>query len=115
MSEYTVDIQPFPKQVTVTYKGTVLADTKRALELLETNHEPVFYIPLKDVRQDLLQATDHHTHCPLKGDASYWSLKLGDESLDNLVWAYKDPIPNAAEISGYVAFYRDRVSIEVID
>jgi uncharacterized protein (DUF427 family) len=58
-----------------------------------------------------LVATDHRTRCPYKGNASHWSLR--DGRADNIAWSYEDPYPEVARIAGYVAFYQDRVSLEV--
>jgi uncharacterized protein (DUF427 family) len=93
------------KRVRAFFAGTTIADTRRALLLLERNHRPVYYFPTDDVRMDLLQATTKHTHCPRKGDASYWTIEVGDMRSENAAWSYLDPIPKAAEIRGYVAFY----------
>jgi len=115
MEDYKIDINPYPKRVRVCYKGTTLADSRSALQLEETRHGQVLYFPMADVNMDLLEASDHQTHCPLKGDASYWSLHLDGESLDNLIWAYKHPFEGVSQIDGYVAFYQDRVDIEILE
>ena len=112
MKDYKIDIHPYPKQVRVAYKGTLLASTRRALQLEETGHEQVLYFPIEDVKMELFEPSQHLTHCPLKGDASYWSLNLPEEKLDKLIWAYKNPFAGVSDIGGYVAFYRDRVDIE---
>jgi uncharacterized protein (DUF427 family) len=75
--------------------------------LHEKNHLPVYYFPMDDVRQDLLEGTDHTTHCPFKGDAAYWSVRVGDKLAENAVWGYPDPLDSAPHISGLVAFYFD--------
>ncbi|MCA9773014.1 MAG: DUF427 domain-containing protein [Myxococcales bacterium] len=56
-----------------------------------------------------LVATDHHTHCPFKGDASYYSIRVGEREAANAIWYYPKPIEAVAEIAGHVAFYTDRV------
>jgi uncharacterized protein (DUF427 family) len=89
--------------------GRVLADTQNALTLQETNYPPVQYIHLDDVDTSLLQATDHTTYCPHKGDCSYYSIPAGEEKSVNAVWTYKAPYPAVAEIIDHVAFYPDRV------
>jgi uncharacterized protein (DUF427 family) len=98
-----------PTRVRAMFAGTAIADSTHPLLLLERNHRPVYYFPMDDVRMDLLKATDKHTHCPRKGDASYWTIEVGDRRADNAVWSYLDPIPQAAEIKGYVAFYRNKL------
>jgi uncharacterized protein (DUF427 family) len=91
--------------VRVVFNGATIADSKRVKLLRETGHRPVYYFPREDVRMDLLQHTDHHTHCSYKGDASYWTIRVGDRAAENAVWSYLDPIPEQQAIKGYLAFY----------
>jgi uncharacterized protein (DUF427 family) len=97
------------KRVRAFFAGTAIADSSRVLLLLERNHAPVYYFPMDDVRMDLLKTTDRHTHCPRKGDASYWTIEVGDRRSKNAAWSYLDPIPKASEIKGYLAFYWDKL------
>ena len=76
--------------------------------MTESTYDPVFYIPKGDVRLELLEATDHSTHCPFKGDASYWSIASGGATAVNAVWAYDDPKPKAETIRERFAFYRGK-------
>ena len=85
--------------------GRPLLDTTGAKLLYETGILPVPYIPLDDFDTSRLRQTDHSTHCPFKGDASYWSVD-GEE---NVVWTYEDPIPEAAWLKGYAAVYFKRM------
>jgi uncharacterized protein (DUF427 family) len=101
------------KRVRAFFADTAIADTSRVLLLLERRHLPVYYFPMDDVRMELLKETDRHTHCPRKGDASYWTIEVGDRRSENAAWSYLDPIPKASEIKGYVAFYDERVDIYV--
>ena len=78
----------------------------------ETKHTPVVYFPRDDVRFDLLEATSHVTFCPFKGEASYWTLRVGDRVEENVVWSYADPFDEVAGIKDYVSFYADRVDWE---
>ncbi len=91
------------------FNGTTIAESTRALRVLETGHAPVIYFPHDDVRMECLQRSDHTTFCPFKGDASYWTLRVGDRSAADAVWSYEDPFDEVAEIAGYLAFYRDRL------
>ena len=93
------------KRVRAFFADTAIANSSRALLLLERKHLPVYYFPMDDVRMDLLKETDRHTHCPRKGNASYWTIAVGARRSENAAWSYLDPIPQAAEIKGYVAFY----------
>jgi uncharacterized protein (DUF427 family) len=97
-----------PKRVRVVIGNVAVADSERVLLLFEKGHLPVYYFPAEDVRGDLLEPTDKHTRCPYKGEASYWTVKVGDREVPNAVWSYLDPIPEAAEIKGRMAFYWDR-------
>lgn len=106
---YRIDVEPSPRRVRVAFAGATVADTTRALLLLEQNHLPVYYFPMEDVRRDLLIPTTHRTHCPYKGDASYWTIKVGERTAENAVWGYQDPFDETAAIRGTVAFYWNRV------
>ena len=94
-----------PRRVRAVFAGETVVDSRRVKLLHEKNHLPVYYFPLEDVRQDLLEKTDHTTHCPFKGDAAYWSVRVGDRVAENAVWGYPEPLEGAPRISGLVAFY----------
>ncbi|HEY1866888.1 MAG TPA: DUF427 domain-containing protein [Candidatus Cybelea sp.] len=94
--------------------GRVIADTRRALALRESDYKPVHYIPRSDVDMELLARTEHRSYCPYKGEASYYSLPIGGERSVNAVWTYENPYDAVADIKEYVAFYPDRVdAIEI--
>ena len=97
------------KRVRAFFAGEAIADSRRPLLLLERGHRPVYYFPMDDVRLDLLKATSNHTHCPRKGDASYWTIEVGERRCENAAWSYLEPFPQAAEIKGYLAFYRNKL------
>jgi len=107
--DHKVEVEPSPRWVRVRFGGETIVDSKHVLLLRETNHLPVYYFPPQDVRMDLLIPTDHHTHCPYKGDASYWAVKVGDRVSENAVWSYLDPFPERQDIKGYLAFYWNKV------
>jgi uncharacterized protein (DUF427 family) len=100
-----VRTEPNHRRVRVFFGGEVVADSSRTLYLFETAHLPVYYFPRDDVRFDLLEPTSHRTHCPYKGDASYYTVAAGGQRYENAVWAYPDPIDAVPELRGYVAFY----------
>lgn len=104
---HTIALEPHKGVAKVVWNGVVIAESANAIELHERKHEPVLYFPPGDVDKDLLQRTDHATHCPYKGDASYWSLKSGDAIAENAVWAYESPIAAMDGIQGHMAFYLD--------
>ena len=116
--EHKIDLLPETRQVRVTFAGTVVADTRAAVRCEETGHEPVHYVPEKDVRLDLMRPTGHATHCPFKGDCSYWTIQVEDgctgKQAENAVWAYRSPYDEAIGLAGHYAFYKSRVdAIEV--
>lgn len=100
-------IEPCTGRVQASLDGEVVADSNRALVLQEGSYKPRTYFPPEDVRSDLLKKTDHRTHCPHKGDASYWSLTVGARSLENAVWGYEDPMAAVITIKGYLSFVDD--------
>jgi uncharacterized protein (DUF427 family) len=94
-----------PRRVRVMFGGETVADSRRVKLMHEQGHLPVYYFPRGDVRRDLLEATGHTTHCPFKGDASYWSMRVGDRVVENAVWGYPEPIDSAPPLADYLAFY----------
>ncbi len=82
---------------------------RRALELRETGHRSRWYLPIEDVREGVLEPSEKTSHCPFKGDASYYSVRAGGELHPDLVWTYRDPIPAVREIAGLVCFYDRRL------
>jgi uncharacterized protein (DUF427 family) len=100
-----VRTEPSPRRVRAYLGNVAVADSARALLLLERQHLPVYYFPPDDVRTDLLEPTSKRTHCPYKGEASYWTIRVGDKVADNAVWSYQDPLPGREDIRGYLAFY----------
>jgi len=96
-----------PKRIRVEFGGETVADTTGAHLLFETGILPVYYIPEADVRTDLLTRTEHSSHCPVKGDAAYWTISAGGRTEENAVWGYPDPI--APWLKGFVSFYWDKM------
>lgn len=112
-SGHKITIAPAELHVEVSLAGQKLADSDRPVLLDETGLPTRYYLPREDVRTDLLRPTDTVTHCPYKGDASYWSAQVGGESYDDVVWSYEQPIPGAEAITGLMCFYPDRVELSV--
>jgi uncharacterized protein (DUF427 family) len=110
--DHPITIARHSGRVVVRFSGEIMADTRNALELKEASYKPVFYIPRADAMMDKYEASDRRTHCPYKGDASYFHLKSNGTRGDNAVWSYEAPFPAMKEIEGYVAFYPDKVTIE---
>ncbi len=97
------------RRVRVVFADTIVADSKRVMLLLEFGRLPVFYFPMEDVRMDLMESTSHHTTSPLKGEASYWTIRVGDRVAEHAAWSYPDPSPEGPHLEGYVAFYWDQM------
>lgn len=112
--DYKVEIIPIKQKLQVSFAGQVLAQTVAAVEVLESRHARVVYFPFKDLDQRYLTGTDLSTHCPFKGDASYWHVHANGEQSDNCLWAYLQPFDQVAGLAGYAAFYSDRVDIQVM-
>jgi uncharacterized protein (DUF427 family) len=109
VAEPGVRLEPNDRRVRLFVDGVVVADTIRSRYLFETGHLPVYYFPKADVRFDLLERTDRTSHCPRKGDAEYWSIVVGERTIDNAVWSYPSPLEGAPDLSDLVAFYWNKV------
>jgi uncharacterized protein (DUF427 family) len=107
--EHPITTAPNPQRVIVTVAGKVIADTTDAIVLSEARHDPVQYIPRKDVDMAALERTDHTSYCAYKGEASYYSIPAGGDRSVNAIWTYEMPFEWLAEIREHVAFYTDRV------
>jgi uncharacterized protein (DUF427 family) len=113
--EHPITVKPTPGRVVVGVNGVIIADTTAALTLQESTYPAVQYVPLADVKPELLQRTETSTYCPFKGDASYYSLTLPDGELTDVIWTYEQPHEAVSAIAGHAAFYTDRVEMVVID
>ncbi|GAB4394429.1 MAG: hypothetical protein Tsb0032_19490 [Kiloniellaceae bacterium] len=107
--DYSLSIEPSGKRVKVIFNGKVIANTQRALVLKETRLPPVYYLPREDIAMEYLRPTDHHTYCPFKGTANYWSVVVGERTAENAAWSYEDPIEDGLGVRGYIAFYWNKV------
>ncbi|MCT4559575.1 MAG: DUF427 domain-containing protein [Pelagimonas sp.] len=95
--------------------GAVLGESQNALELVEGDLSPVIYFPREDLGMAFFDRTDHSTHCPHKGDASYFSIMSKSKTYENAVWSYENPIEAVAQIKGYLAFaVQDGVAVEQV-
>ena len=103
---HRITTKPAGVRVQVKLDGEVIADTRDAIKLEESDHPAVYYIPRKDVKMDRLVRSKHQTVCPFKGTASYYSLKDGAE---NAVWTYEKPYDEVRVIKERLAFYPDKV------
>lgn len=113
-SPYTrVDVLPSTRRVTVTIDGTVVAQSDRPSVLYETGLPPRYYLPIDDVRADLLKPTESSTACPYKGVARYWTVTVDGVEHPDIVWGYDDPLPESAGVKDLVCFYNEKVDIEL--
>lgn len=109
--DYEVNLVPVAEEMVVKAGEQVIARSNRAVELQETRHRPVWYMPLEDVDSSLITATETDTYCPFKGHASYWSVTLPDQTIDDAIWAYMSPYDECSAISGYASFYTNKVDL----
>ena len=107
--DYKILFEASPRRVRVKFNGEIIADSTNAHLLFETRHLPVYYFPRSDIRMDRMTPTDHHTFCPYKGTASYWTIAVGDKVAENAVWGYPEPFEEVTAIKDFVAFYWNRV------
>lgn len=113
-AEYPITVTPTGRHVTVRIGGEVIADTDGALTLQESNHPAVQYIPMADVKSDLLTRTATTSYCPFKGDAAYYTVTTaGGQTVADAIWTYEQPYPAVAAIAGHLAFYPDKADISV--
>lgn len=110
--DHPIAVTPAKGRVVVRFAGAVIADTTAALELREASYPPVLYIPRGDAKMDHFARTAHSTHCPYKGDASYYTLAGGGKTTANAVWSYETPFPAMAAIKDHLAFYPQHVQVE---
>jgi uncharacterized protein (DUF427 family) len=108
-SDHPITVTRAKDRVVVSWNGAVIADSRDALDLKEASYPVVKYIPRADVDMTRLERTTHASHCPYKGDASYFSIRVGDAVSKDAAWSYEHPFEGVAAIAGHIAFYPDRV------
>jgi len=106
-----VDILASTRHVRVELDGVTVADSRQPRILFETGLPPRYYLPLADLRMDLLRPSDAASHCPYKGTASYWSVNTGQAEHRDVAWMYRFPLPESQKIAGLACFYNERVDI----
>ncbi|MDC0073717.1 DUF427 domain-containing protein [Alphaproteobacteria bacterium] len=109
MNKNNIYLTRYLKRITAKFNNIFLVDSINTLILDEKNHDPVYYFPREDIKTEYLLKTNHKTHCPFKGDASYWNIKVSDKEVLNAAWSYENPIPEQAEIKNLIAFYWDYI------
>ena len=108
-------VEPSDRRVRVEAGGIVVADTRRALRVLETSHPPVFYVPPESVRRELLRPSSRRTICEFKGVASYHDLMVGGRVIRDAAWSYRDPRPGYESLRNHLAFYPGKVYACYVD
>jgi uncharacterized protein (DUF427 family) len=108
---HRVDILASSRHVRVEVDGVTVADSARPVILFETGLPPRYYLPLSDIRTDLLTPSATQTHCPYKGAAGYWSVDAGHGRHADIVWAYRAPLPESQKIAGLACFYDEKVDV----
>ncbi|MFL6241148.1 MAG: DUF427 domain-containing protein [Actinomycetes bacterium] len=108
-----VDILASSRHVRVEVDGVTVAESRAPRVLYETGLPPRFYLPMSDVRLDLLEPTDTVTHCPYKGAATYWDLVIDGRRYDSFVWCYRSPFPESQKVAGMLCFFNEKVELYV--
>jgi uncharacterized protein (DUF427 family) len=108
-----VDILASSRHVRVVVDGETIADSHQPRILFETGLPPRYYLPLPDVRMDLLTPSQTETHCPYKGTATYWHLDVNGHHYEDFVWIYRAPLPESQKIAGLAAFYNEKIDLYV--
>ena len=104
--KYLIDWDLVPATVSVSVNGEVVAESDQVRVMYELGHAPMYYFPVSALKQSFFEKVpDHHTYCPYKGVASYWTIKVGDKTLPKSVWYYDNPFPQQAHLKGYAGFY----------
>ena len=103
--DYHISLESLGRRVRGYLNGVPVVDSLNARVMRGKGHLPVYYFPRADVAQERLTPTDHHTFCPHKGDASYWTVSAGSKAVENGAWGYLEPFPHLAPLADLVAFY----------
>ncbi len=108
-------LEPTPARIRIVVAGVVVAETRAALRVLETSHPPTYYLPPADIAMGLLTPTANDSFCEWKGQASYATLTVGDRTLPDVAWSYRDPTHPFEALADHVAFYAapmDEVTVD---
>jgi uncharacterized protein (DUF427 family) len=108
-------VEATPRRIQVFFGGEELADTLRALRVLETTHPPAYYLPREDVRMDSLVPAQGVTWCEWKGRAVYFDVAAGGQNAPKAAWSYPDPSPGFEAIRDHIAFYPGKMEACLVD
>jgi adenylate cyclase len=111
LPEYNISAEISDRHVSIEYNGVTIVDSKKAVLYTESRMPTVYYFPREDVRMDLMRRSRFRTHCPFKGNASYWTLEVGEKTIEDAVWSYESPLPEADGIKGHLAFYLSKLGV----
>ncbi|MEH3157406.1 MAG: DUF427 domain-containing protein [Gordonia paraffinivorans] len=111
--DHPITVEPTAGHVTVRVGDTVIAESDGAVTLREAGYDAVQYVPLDDVDPAVLRTSETTSYCPYKGEASYFDVAVGGDTATDVVWTYTDPFPAVADIRAHVAFYSDKVTVDV--
>ncbi len=108
-------VEASTRRIRVVLGDVTVAETTRALRVLETSHPPVYYIPPDDVRGEYLRPSQRHSYCEFKGEASYYDLVVGEREVRDAAWYYPHPMARFAALRDCLAFYPGRVDAAFVD
>jgi uncharacterized protein (DUF427 family) len=106
-----IDILASSREVRVELDGVTLAESHSPRILFETGLPPRYYLPISDLRTELLRPSGTETHCPYKGTAGYWTVEIDGRRYEDLVWIYRTPLPESQKIAGLACFYNEKVDL----
>jgi uncharacterized protein (DUF427 family) len=108
-----VDILASSRHVRIEVDGVTVAETHSPRMLIESHMPTRYYLPITDIRVDLLRPSAAVTHCPYKGAATYWSIEVNGVTYDDVIWCYRTPLPESQKVAGLACFYNERVDLYV--
>jgi uncharacterized protein (DUF427 family) len=108
-------VEDSTRHIEVIFNGAVVADTRRSKRVLETSSPPVYYLVMEDVRMDFFAPTSSATLCEWKGQARYYTITVGGQSVESAAWSYPDPTPPFEELAGYIAVYPGKMDGCLLD
>ena len=97
--------RPCARRLKIVHRGLVVAETGGAVRTLETSHPPSYYFPPDDIAPSILRPSARRSLCEWKGEAVYFDVIVGGETLRDVAWSYPDPTPDFVSLRGFVAFY----------
>lgn len=109
-----IELRAAPGKYSIRAAGAVLGESSNVIELIEGDYAPVIYIPRADLAMAFFDKSENSTHCPHKGDASYYTLQAKSGPIVDAAWSYETPIAGMEAIAGHLAFYADKVTVEAV-